>query len=41
MWKVFSAIILVVAILGTSLADARGGRVSDDCKPGSTDPDCQ
>lgn len=27
MWKVFSAIILVIAILGSSSADARGGRV--------------
>jgi hypothetical protein len=30
---------LLVILLGATVAIARGGR-SDDCPPGSTDPDC-
>ncbi len=38
----FIWIVLLVALgLGVVVADARGGKGSDDCPIGSKDPDCQ
>ncbi len=40
MRKLFAMMLLVVALCGASHAFARGGSSSDDCTPGSHDPDC-
>lgn len=34
-------IVLLLLGVGTAVVDARGGRSSADCPPGSKDPDCQ
>ena len=32
---------LLIALVITTAAQARGGQSADDCPPGSTDPDCK
>jgi hypothetical protein len=41
MKKVVSLLVMLLVLFGVAAADARGGRGSDDCPPGSTDPDCK
>ncbi|MDR3448395.1 MAG: hypothetical protein P4M15_01365 [Alphaproteobacteria bacterium] len=39
MHKFLTFLVLLAVLLGSASAFARGGR-TDDCPPGSTDPDC-
>jgi hypothetical protein len=41
MRKYLTAFLMLLFVFGASTADARGGRSSDDCPAGSTDPDCK
>jgi hypothetical protein len=41
MRKSVSAFIMLLLVFGTTAANARDGRSSDDCPAGSTDPDCE
>lgn len=41
MRKLFALLLLLTVVFSATIADARGGRSSDDCAPGSTDPDCK
>lgn len=39
MRKIITLLVLLATVFTVTVAEARGGR-SDDCTPGSTDPDC-
>jgi hypothetical protein len=41
MRKLVALLIPLLILFGIAVADARGGRGSDDCPPKSTDPDCK
>ena len=40
MRNVVTLLVLLAILFGATAAIARGGRDSNDCPPGSTDPDC-
>jgi hypothetical protein len=40
MRSLVSFLALLAVLLTVTAAEARGGRDSNDCPPGSTDPDC-